>query len=292
MRAWAFLFLVVVISAAGASHAQVPSYFHAIHCDPQFAAEEDWQALGSLVAAADTRGLLLTIQFSPGWSTVVGSDPARATQIESWVANGHEVGGHHHVLTHPAGWDGYSSQAADSTAAGYLGDMNDWLAALTSMLPSSVEIATVSSLDYDFPAGVDFQTGGSASTPSPFDAASVPTLKTLNGLPVWNLKHAALIAGGTWQTTQMQASFNVTPSDQVFGVAFHPHDYLPGNHANVDSWFDFLVAADPGASRSATAGAILEAHRQSLQTSVPAASAGALCIMTLLLLRLGLRALR
>ncbi len=128
----------MVISAAGPSQAQVPSYFHAIHCDPQFAAEEDWQALENLVAAADTRGLLLTIQFNPAWSTVVGSDPARATQIESWVASGHEVGGHHHVLTHPAGWDGYSSEAADSTTAGYLGDMNDWLAALTSMLPSSL----------------------------------------------------------------------------------------------------------------------------------------------------------
>ena len=56
MRAWAFLLLAVVISAAGASHAQVPTYFHAIHCDPQFAAEEDWQALESLVAAADARG--------------------------------------------------------------------------------------------------------------------------------------------------------------------------------------------------------------------------------------------
>ena len=292
MRAWASLLLAVVISAAGASHAQVPTYFHAIHCDPQFAAEEDWQALKSLVAAADARGLVLTIQFNPAWSTVVESVPARATQIQSWVAGGHEIGGHHHVLTHPGGWDGYSSEPADSTAAGYLGDMNDWLAALTSMLPSSLEIATVSSLDYDFPAGVDFQTGGSASTPSPFDAASVPTLKTLNGLSVWNLKHAALIAGGVWQTTQMQASFNVTPSDQVFGVAFHPHDYLPGNHANVDIWFDFLVAADPGASRSATAGAILETHRQSLLTPVPAASAGALCIMILLLLGVALPALR
>ena len=114
----AFLLLMSMFGVAGVGRAQVPTYFHAIHCDPHFAAEVDWQALVALVAAADTRGIVLTIQFNPAWSGVVGSDPARATQIEGWVAGGHEIGGHHHVLTHPGAWDGYSSQPAALSAPG------------------------------------------------------------------------------------------------------------------------------------------------------------------------------
>ena len=286
------LVLIAALAAAGSGRAEVPRYFHAIHCDPHFASELDWQALVALVAAADARGIRLSIQFNPAWSGVVGSAPARPVAIEDWLSGGHEVGGHHHVFTHPGAWDGYSSEAAALAAPGYLGDMQDWLAALNSMLPASVEVSSVSSKDYDFPSGVDFQTGGSDSTPSPFDAASVPTLKTLQGAPVWNLKHGALIAGGSWQTAQMKASFNATSAEQVFGVAFHPQDYYPGNRSNVDEWFDFLVAADPDHDRSWTPGALLEAHRESLQVPLPSASTGMLVLVSSLLLGASRRALR
>ena len=280
------LIVVASLAAGAATPAQTPIYFHAIHCDPQFASEQDWDALVALVAAADARGLPLTLQFNPAWATTISSDPSRASEIEGWVAAGHEVGGHHHVFTHPGGWDGYSNQSVAASAPAYLGDMQAWLAALEAALPSSVEILTVSSKDYDFPAGVDFQTGGSDSTPDPFDAASQPSLKNLQGNDVWNLKHAALIAGGSWQTTAMKASFNATGSDQVFGVAFHPQDYYEGNRSNVDDWFDFLVSADPGLTRSRTAGAILVAHRDSLPTAVPSGSTASFLLLAFTLFAL------
>ena len=291
-RRWFAAVLLLFVLGAAAGRAQVPIYFNVIHCDPHFASEADWGALEDLVSAADARGIALTIQFNPAWSGVISSDASRAGDILGWVADGHEIGGHHHVLSHPGAWDGYSNQPAAVNAPGYLGSMQDWLAALTALLPSSAEILTVSSKDFDFPAGVDFQTGGSGSTPSPSDAASVPTLKSLNGAPVWQIDHAALIAGGVWQTTQMKAVFNATAADQVFGVAFHPHDYYTGNHENVDEWFDFLVGVDPDQSHSQTAGAILEAHRQALQATVPGASMGVLAVTSLLLLCAALRALR
>ena len=292
-RRWsAAVLLLGVLGMAGAGGAQVPVYINVIHCDPHFASEADWSALEDLVAAADARGIALTIQFNPAWSGVISSDASRPGDILGWVADGHEIGGHHHVLNHPGAWDGYSNQPAATGAPAYLGNMQDWLAALTVMLPPAAEILTVSSKDYDFPAGVDFQTGGSGSTPSPSDAASVPTLKTLNGAPVWQLDHAALIAGGVWQTDAMKVAFNATSGDQVFGVAFHPHDYYPGDHENVDEWFDFLVSVDPDRSRSQTAGAILDAHRQSLSTAVPGASMGVLALTSVLLACAALRALR
>jgi len=291
-RQWFAAVLLLFVLGAAAGRAQVPIYFNVIHCDPHFASEADWGALEDLVAAADARGIVLTIQFNPAWSGVISSEPSRAGDILGWVAEGHEIGGHHHVLSHPGAWDGYSNQPAATGSAGYLGSMQDWLAALTAMLPPAADVLTVSSKDYDFPAGVEFQTGGSGSTPSPSDAASVPTLKSLNGAPVWQIDHAALIAGGVWQTDPMKAAFNATSADQVFGVAFHPHDFYPGDHENVDDWFDFLVSVDPDQSHSQTAGAILEAHRQSLQTAVPGASMGALSVTSILLLCLAFRALR
>lgn len=261
--------LSVVLSWATEVRAEVPDYFNAIHCDPQAASELDWQSLSALVAAAGLRGLVLTIQFSPVWSPRLQSNLERAEDIENWVLAGHEIGGHHHVFGHSGGWDGYSNDPAHILAAGYLGDMQDWLTDLVAMLPESVEVLSVASKDEDFPLGVEFQTGGSGSTPSPSDALSEPTLKVLAGGEVWNLNHGALIAGGTWQIEEMKAAFNAASSGQVFGTAFHPHDYYPGNRTHVNEWFDFLASSDPDRSHSRTAGAILEAHRLSLTETVP-----------------------
>ena len=150
--------------------------------------------------------------------------------------------------------------------------MQQWLADLEAILPTGASVITVSSKDFDFPDGIDFQTGGSFSTPSPDDANSVPTLYTLLGNPVWNLKHAALIAGGTWYTDEMMDAFDATTSDQIFGAAFHPHDYYPGNRIEVNRWLDFLAAAE--GSEGSTAGAILQAHVDSLAGVPSGAGAG------------------
>lgn len=260
------------------------AYFMAIHCDPQFAGEEDWSALEELVAAADLRGLKLTIQLNPVWATTLHAGSNRIRDIWEWVGDGHEIGGHHHVFTHPGGWDGYSNQAIAQSSPLLVGDMQAWLADLESMLLGAAPVVTVSSKDYDFPIGVEFQTGGSSSTASPSDAARSPQLMLINGLPVWNLTHGALIAGGVWQTDAMKDAFLAATEDQVFGAAFHPQDYYEGDREEVDDWLDFLVSQDPDQSDSKTAGAILEEYRRGGVTGAPlAGSAGHLGIAACLL---------
>ena len=231
------LFALVPI---GTAEADPGAYFMAIHCDPQFAGEDDWNALEALVAAADARQLKLTIQFNPLWATTLQASPDRLVAVANWVGNGHELGGHHHVFTHPGGWDGYSNQVIAQSSPLFVGDMQDWLVDLESAIAGAADVMTVSSKDYDFPSGMEFQTGGSSSTASPSDAAREPQIILINGQPVWNLTHAALIAGGVWQTEAMKDAFLAATEDEVFGAAFHPQDYYEGNRAEVDDWLDFL----------------------------------------------------
>lgn len=264
----------------------------AIHCDPQHASEVDWISLTALVDAADLRDQKLTIQLNPAWETVINAQPGRVGKISVWANRGHEISGHHHVLDHVGGWDGYSNESGAESEDDYLGDMQAFVSALEAMLPASIGVTSISSKDYDFPSGVPYQTGGSDSTIDPDDAASVPTEKILNGASVWNLDHSALIAGGAWQVEGMKNAFNAATSDQAFGVAFHPNDYHPGNRTEVDVWLDFLLAADPDASRSDTASGILNAHLASLEAEVPVTSFPFQMLQIAGLLGLGLLVLR
>ena len=280
-----------VLGLPNAAHAEPAKYFIAIHCDPQHAEERDWNALVDLVAAADGRGQKLTIQLNPVWGSTIASVPGSLDTIAAWVTTGHEISGHHHIWSHSGGWDGYSLEEGADEDPDYLGDMQQWLADLESILPEGTSIQTVSAKDHDFPPGVAFQTGGSNSTPDPNDAASIPTPKFLAGQLVWNLNHAALIAGGTWQIDGMMASFIATSPEQIFGAAVHPHDYYIGNRAEVDRWLDFLLNRDPDAIRSVTAGSVLLEHLDSIE-GVPAGSSTSLAVQIATLLAFGGLALR
>lgn len=279
------------LGLADAAHAEPGKYFIAIHCDPQHAAEPDWEALLDLVAAAEGVNQKLTIELNPQWGSIIASVEDGPGKIADWKTFGHEIGGHHHILGHSGGWDGYSDEEGAYAIPGYVGDMQQWLTDLEAILPEGTSVKTVASKDHDFPAGVPFQTGGTGSTPNPDSAASIPTPKILADDVVWNLDHSALIAGGTWQIDETMAAFDAATSDQVFGVAVHPQDYYEGNRAQMNRWLLFLYGRDPTASRSVTAGALLQAHVDSLE-GVPAGSPTTLTVQIATLLALGGLALR
>lgn len=285
-----------MLGFSDAARANPGAYFTAIHCDPQYASDDDWNALVDLVAAADADDQKLTIQFNPLWATVLANNPESSELIEDWVSRGHEIGAHHHVLTHPGGWDGYTNEDEEDLPdpqpwPGYRGDMADFLAAVEAMLPEGIEVKTVSSKDYDFPVGANFQTGGSDSTAAPSDATSRPTAKELFGETVYQLDHAALIAAGSWQLPGMMSVFDAAPADVVFGAAVHPQDYYPDNHGPMDAWFAFLASRDPTGSSSQTAGAIMEEYLDSL-AAVPAGSRTSLFTQVATLLALGALAIQ
>ena len=279
------------LGLADAANAEPGKYFIAIHCDPQHADEDDWDALVALVDAANGHEQKLTIQLNPAWGPIIAEVYKGPDQIAGWATSGHEISGHHHVLGHSGGWDGYSNEGGAAGISGYLGDMQQWLTDLEAILPEGISVKTVASKDHDFPAGVPFQTGGTGSTTNPDSAASIPTPKILAGDIVWNLDNSALIAGGTWQIDETMAAFDAATSDQVFGVAVHPQDYYEGNRVQMTRWLLFLDDRDPTASRSVTAGALLQAHVDSLE-GVPAGSPTTLTVQIATLLALGGLALR
>ena len=290
-------YVSMVLLLAAPAVAEPGAYFIAIHCDPHFASDDDWDALVALVEAADLHNQKLTIQLNPQWSAVIGElDSGRAVQIVEWVADGHEIGGHHHTVDHAGAWDGYAKASPVEIPKpfrwpGYLGDMQDYMDDLHAMLPEGIPVLTISSKDYDFPFGAPFQTGGSYSTASPTDSSAAPIEKLIEGQTVWNLKHAALIAGGSWQLAGMMAAFDAAGPDVVFGATVHPQDYYPGYEGPMDTWFDFLASRDPDGTRSRTAGAILEDHVSSIQV-LPLASSFSLMAQGLTLLGAGLFYLR
>ena len=286
----------MILGFSGRANSEPGAYFTAIHCDPQYASGQDWAALVELVESAQFYNQKLTIQLNPEWAEVIANQPGSHDLIDEWVTWGHEIGAHHHVLGHPGGWDGYTNESEENLPVphewpGYKGDMAAFLTDTKAMLPEGVPLVTVSSKDYDFPVGVDFQTGGSDSTPLPSDATSQPMQKLLFGNTVWNLKHAALIAAGSWQLVGMMSAFDAASSDQVLGAAVHPHDYYEGHHGPLDAWFAFLEGRDPGGSRSRTAGSILQDHVESLP-EVPGASVVTSMAQATLLLGSGFWALR
>jgi len=284
------------LGVSDVARANPGAYFTAIHCDPHFASDDDWSALVDLVAAAEAHHQKLTIQFNPQWATVLANNSESSELIQEWVTYGHEIGAHHHVTNHSGAWDGYTNESEEELPdpqpwPGYQGDMADFLVAIDALLPEGVSVKTVSTKDFDFPIGVDFQTGGSDSTPHPSDATSQPTAKELFGETIYNLNHAALIAGGSWQLLGMMNAFDAAPSDVVFGAAVHPHDYYPENHGPLDAWFAFIESRDPTGSSSQTAGAILQAHLDSL-AALPAGSPTSRFSQVAALLALGTLALK
>jgi len=249
---------VTCVSALGVSP-EPPRYVTAIHCDPHHAEILDWASLVSLVSAADDRSLKLTIQFSAQWVPLVLPHSERVDRVAEWLVTGHEISAHHHTIDHAAMWDGYSNDEDAPSSDGYQGNMQDWRQVVSQLQPPGEILRTVASWDDDFPAGVPFQVGGDGG-PGIDQAISQPQLKQLNGQPVWNISTAGLTHGGAWYNTGLETIFESADSDSIFAIAFHPSDYHPGETENIDAWFDFLAAQDPGGQRSATVAEILEPY--------------------------------
>lgn len=77
-----------------------------LHVDPQSASLPNWRKLTRLVAAADARGHRLTLLFGAPWGGLVESSMQRKLKVAQWLADGHQIGFHHHDCSHAVP-DGY-----------------------------------------------------------------------------------------------------------------------------------------------------------------------------------------
>jgi len=85
----------------------IPYYFIVIHNEPRNL-EENFLALEDLINKANDYNMKLTLMFSPPWADFIMDDPTKKAELENWASQGHEIAGHHHSVTHPGVWDGYT----------------------------------------------------------------------------------------------------------------------------------------------------------------------------------------
>jgi hypothetical protein len=83
----------------------------ALHLDPNGpnvtqATAEHWERLTGIMAEADKHGHKLTILMSSDWAELADEESSRKMALKTWVANGHQLGYHHHTCDH-ASPDGY-----------------------------------------------------------------------------------------------------------------------------------------------------------------------------------------
>ncbi|RMF71511.1 MAG: hypothetical protein D6744_17860 [Planctomycetota bacterium] len=254
----AILFAAVIFVRP--AHAQadpntLPRVVNAVHCEPHTASAFYWNALRDLVASADSHQLRLSIQFAPQWVDFVVADPNRVATVRQWEGAGHEIGGHHHSITHDISWDGYSSDpnaVFSSRDPGYLGDMAAYIAAVNAIAAPGETVRVVSAKDDDFPPDTPYQTGGDYD-PTPENGLTQPTIKVLNGQAVWSVGLGPLVRGSRNNVPVFRNLYLSANADDVLGAAFHANDWAD-NQAAIESWFAFLASQDPTGARSVTAG--------------------------------------
>ncbi len=222
----------------------VPHAYMAIHLDPgspavdlfsgeisHARAEEALPWLAALVLAADVDGHRLTLMFTAQWASyvqhpdcVVPDDGDGDEQYEylgaeyedcldlirAYEAAGHEIAMHHHPITAPATWDGYTdleSWEADRDHDGtdevyfadgggpngpdplHLGDIAEMMS-LIDGVPASGQVHTATSEEY--PPDVQISAAGGPAEytdlADPGDLVSEPCATSIEGHGVWQVR--------------------------------------------------------------------------------------------------------
>ncbi len=242
--------------------ATIPSSVFVVHCEPTTANEHSWIKLIELVDLADTYNVPLSIDFTAQWAEMISRDMFKTKAVESWLENGHEIGGHHHAYwatkERGATWDGYTNTPKgelDSKDQGkYLGSMEDYMEILNA-LPGERTSGCLGSTDTpqdkkDWPCQIIYGTVGHSLE----DAVSQPHQTTIGACRVTQIGHALIMPQEGGALAELYAN---TDSDAIFGVVGHVFNYdeLP---AAFEEWFKFLHAQDPDGERRFTVTELLD----------------------------------
>jgi len=213
---------------------------HATHSN---SVADEWNMLEELVATADEYGHKLTLEFQPQWAEYALENPDKLAQIRTWEANGHEIAGHHHGVSHAA-WDGYTNVSGYQDQAKYRGTMDDAMAFL-NQLPASGRILTagLTDEDSDWPEGVIYATGGQGQSGG--GLLSVPKSINYQGESVAQAINQGygLQIGPTASLEEIEGALHQATSDQVLGIVTHPYDFAKNPELFI-ALFDLLSEFD------------------------------------------------
>ncbi|MEW5827007.1 MAG: hypothetical protein AB1778_09280 [Candidatus Bipolaricaulota bacterium] len=244
----------LALLAAAVSAAAAPVSCFVVHAEPTGVDAAAFAELAALVALADGYVVPLTLLLTAQWADLILADPQRIAAVALWVASGHEIGVHHHAYwatqDRGAQWDGYTnvpvSDLAPSSRRNFLGTMDDFWAALTS-LPGERRTGCLGlggEDEVDWICGLSISISGHEVA----DAVSRPTAVTIHGCAATQVYHALLSPAS--QAALAQA-FATAGDDALFAVVLHVTDAARYPDLVTD-WFDLVTSADPEGLRRMT----------------------------------------
>jgi len=221
-----------------------------------------WNELAKLVALADVYVMPLSIDFTPQWAGMILDDPDKVSTVEEWIANGHEVGCHHHgywgTKERGSTWDGYTNTPLDdldpSDRSQFLGTMEEFMTLLNA-LPGERRSGCMGSAAFadavDYPCQLEYSTQGYALD----DVAVAPETLLRNECQVVEIGHG-LIA--SQDRGALQTLYQSTSDDVVFGVNGHVYNFA-ASPMQFNKWFRFLHDIDESGTSRGTVSEILDA---------------------------------
>ncbi len=122
--------------------------------------ETYWEDIQELVSLADNYEFKLNLEMTAQWADYITLDQDRLALVQEWQVNGHEIGFHHHGISHP-NWDGYTNDESYTDDEGYIGDIDLMMDTIRSVSIDGI-ISTGSGTDEetDWPEETIYQTVG------------------------------------------------------------------------------------------------------------------------------------
>ena len=252
--------VAVCLLGLGAAAAERPASVFVIHCEPTTADSAMWLTLVDLIESATAHNVPATILFTAQWARMVLDDEARIDQLNAWIANGHEIGCHHHgywgTKNRGAQWDGYTNTPVEdldpADRSSYLGTMDDYMAILGA-LPGERRTGCLGTDEgdaIDWPCDLDYATAGHAVE----HATSTPSTVLYGACSFTEIGHGLLISP---PRGSMVAAYEACSVDAVFGTVIHVYNVAELPMA-CEAWFDHLVSVDPNGERRFTVSGLLD----------------------------------
>lgn len=259
-----FLLLLLGGTALAApARAQDAERYLAVHCEPDTAGPEAFDALRQLVFEADARHIRLTVGFSPSWAEMLLAEPPLLDEVRGWQLRGHEIAAHHHDV-HAEVWDGYSDLRPGQIDRpepwrGTMADFRDLLAAVAG--PPGLRSASMPSASWEWPYGVPFRYDGAEGV-----EALPAEFRIENHYGVWTVRNVGLSGPGI--LLDLEILLREARPPRVLGVATHVRDFQ-ADPGLVLGWMDAVAALDPLGLRNRTVAEILEPMPPALTADPP-----------------------
>ena len=210
--------------------------FVVVHCDPNEA--HNFPNLEVLVDSANAYNIKLTIEFTAPWIDSILPYQARLNKIIIWQADGHEIGLHHHEITAPGIWDGYSNfSMAEINNEGrdtnlFIGNTDSLYNLAQKVTQQPIKTVGVED-STSLPTQALYQTRGHDISHGYSNAFSF----TYNNLQYCRTSHC--IVDAVFKTQQLIAQYPTMTGKDIIGVNTHVHNFVDDPMALI-SYFQFV----------------------------------------------------